>query len=469
MNIPHKSKTSNELSLVATEAHNAISIFDNKGELIWVNKEFSKIYGFTLLGYINEFGNSIFRSDNNKNIIDKIKICIELYETVIYEKQTITDSGNSLWVQTTLTPVVDNDKLIQLIAIDIDISNIKAVEGKIKLHKDEIKKYSEDLLKQKKSQSKINIQLLETQEEIKQQADGLKEQSVLLQHSNNELTLQKESIQQTIEDLKLSQSKLVQTERMSALGQLTAGIAHEINNPLNYIKAGIDALKPLFDDLTEVIDLYFNNKDIDEGELFNVTEELKEDIEYEDLIKGIEDLSESIIIGAEKTAEIIEGLQTFSENNEAPKRLANIHKSIDSAILMLNNYHKNRIKIKKEYNDLIKEILCYPGQLNQVFVNIISNAIHAIPETGTITIKTQILEIDYENYIVVSISDTGIGMSKAVKKRIFEPFYTKKDVGKGTGLGLSISFNIIKKHNGKIKALSEKGKGSEFQIYLPVE
>ena len=178
--------------------------------------------------------------------------------------------------------------------------------------------------------------------------------------------------------------------------------------------------------------------------------------EISNLLKGIED-------GAKRTSEIVKGLRNFSRLDQNVFKKANINDSIDSTLTLLNNSIKNRIEIVKQYGDL-PEVDCFPGQINQVFMNILSNAIQAIPAAGKIFIKTW---QDPHN-VKISIRDTGAGMTDEVRKKIFDPFFTTKEVGKGTGLGLSISFGIIQKHNGEIEVYSNPGEGTEFAIRIPI-
>ncbi|MEN8230542.1 MAG: ATP-binding protein, partial [Bacteroidota bacterium] len=192
-------------------------------------------------------------------------------------------------------------------------------------------------------------------------------------------------------------------------------------------------------------------------------EELKEQIDYKQAIREINKLIESIKNGTERTTQIVKGLRTFSRLDEDVLKVADIHEGLDSTLILLRNKYKNRIEIVKDYGD-IPQLECFPGQVNQVFMNILSNAIDAIEEKGKITISTS----KVNGFIRINIKDTGSGIPENIKGKIFDPFFTTKDVGEGTGLGLSISHGIIEKHNGSIKVKSEEGKGSELIIMLPV-
>ena len=168
--------------------------------------------------------------------------------------------------------------------------------------------------------------------------------------------------------------------------------------------------------------------------------------------------------GAMRTAEIVKGLRNFSRLDQNEFRKANLNESIESTLLLLHSTYKNRIEIERDYGS-IPEVDCFPGQINQVLMNILSNAVQAIPEKGLITIKTK--QID--TAVQVSIKDSGSGMDEQIRKKIFDPFFTTKEIGKGTGLGLSISYGIIQKHSGDISVFSAPGKGTEFIITIPIK
>jgi signal transduction histidine kinase len=251
---------------------------------------------------------------------------------------------------------------------------------------------------------------------------------------------------------------------MASLGQLTAGVAHEINNPINFVSAGIDSLKDNFTDITDVAKAFFAlNPEEDNKQKLQKLHKLKKEMDVEELIDESKQLLKSIKNGANRTTEIVKSLKNFTRLDESTIKKANLHEGIDSTLVILGNQMKDRIEVIKNYGDL-EPISCYPGQLNQVFMNILNNAVQAIKGQGTIRIQT------YKNgqYAVVKIKDSGTGMSEDVKKHIFEPFFTTKDVGEGTGLGLSITYGIIEKHKGKIEVESTPGAGTEFIIKLPL-
>jgi signal transduction histidine kinase len=293
--------------------------------------------------------------------------------------------------------------------------------------------------------------------------ENVAKRTIEISQKNEQLNLQTKELHVTLENLKQSQFQLVQAEKMASLGQLVAGIAHEINNPVNFISAGVDSLATNLQEVNEILDLYHRITPYNVKEKLAEIEALKGKIEYRKALTEINTLIESIKTGTERTAEIIRGLRIFSRLDEDVVKVVDIHENLNSTLTLLQNKCKERIEIERNFED-IPPIECYPGQLNQVFMNIFSNAIDAIEEKGRITITTS----KSGESVRICICDNGRGIPEDCQARIFEPFFTTKEVGQGTGLGLSISHGIIEKHMGSIKVKSEVGKGSEFIISLPL-
>jgi two-component system NtrC family sensor kinase len=267
----------------------------------------------------------------------------------------------------------------------------------------------------------------------------------------------------TITDLKEAQAHLVQAEKMSALGVLTAGIAHEINNSVNFISATIGPLKNDIVDLLHVFNKLSAMKTL--SSLSDKLAEIKKaisEINLDYTLQEIEKLLAGIQEGAERTTTVVKDLRTFSHLDAGEFKKIDIQKSIDATLNLLKSTYVDRITIIKNYAT-IPEVECYPGKLNQVIMNLLTNAIQAIPGKGVITITT----IKKENEINLSIKDTGTGIAKEIFEKIFEPFFTTKEVGKGTGLGLSISYGIIQEHHGTMSVESNEN-GSEFTVHLPI-
>jgi signal transduction histidine kinase len=303
----------------------------------------------------------------------------------------------------------------------------------------------------------------------------IREQNVMLENKVNERTQElrivNNDLNKVLKDLKDAEGQLVESEKMAALGQLTAGIAHEINNPINFVTSNVAPLQRDIDILLDVI------KDIEEFGLSEASldekkkkiEEYKEEVDFDYIKTEIAHLLKGINEGAFRTAEIVKGLRIFSRVDENDLKKADINDGLDSTLILVNNLLANRIELVKDYSD-IPQIECFPGKLNQVFLNIISNAIHAINkqhgDKGTGVLKINTTRSDKS--ILVKVQDNGTGMDENTKKKIFEPFFTTKDVGEGTGLGMSIAYNIIKKHNGQIHVNSTPGVGTDFTLELPI-
>ncbi|WP_072075541.1 sensor histidine kinase [Limnoraphis robusta] len=282
-----------------------------------------------------------------------------------------------------------------------------------------------------------------------------------------------QDLRQAIKDLKTTQAQLIQSEKMSSLGQMVAGIAHEINNPISFIHGNITPALEQIQDLLNLVDLYQQNCSQISPEIEAKIAEIDLEFIAEDLPK----LLSSMKMGTQRIREIVLSLRNFSRLDEAEIKQADIHEGIDSTLLLLNHRLKPEIEVVKQYGN-IPLIDCYPAQLNQVFMNIISNAIDALEEAKThilygvefstpaqITIQTE--QINTQQ-IQVRIRDNGLGIRPEIKHKLFDPFFTTKKIGKGTGIGLSICYQIIQNHQGKIEVVSEYKKGAEFIITLPI-
>ncbi|NES74449.1 MULTISPECIES: PAS domain S-box protein [unclassified Okeania] len=284
-------------------------------------------------------------------------------------------------------------------------------------------------------------------------------------------------LEKALKELQKTQAQLVQAEKMSGLGQMVAGIAHEINNPISFIYGNIIHTNNYIRDLLHLLNLYRQNYQDPIPEIQDFAEECEADFLIEDLPKMVDSMN----IGANRIRELVLSLRNFSRLDESEMKKVDIHSGIDSTLLILQHRLKAtekrpEITLLKDYGNL-PNIECYASQLNQVFMNIIANAIDALEEQkepGIITIKTEISQKSEtgvnQDFVKISLSDNGRGISESVQNRIFDPFFTTKSVGKGTGLGLSISHQIVvEKHRGELRCISNQNEGTLFEILIPVK
>ena len=294
----------------------------------------------------------------------------------------------------------------------------------------------------------------------------LAKQQEEIQRINSELQKYNAELEASLKEIKHMQQKLVKSEKMASLGILSAGIAHEINNPINFVYAGINSLIQDFKDIEPVIKaIHALHADSDNlVEQISKIDRLKKKYDFEEAIQSIPQIIADIKLGADRTAEIIKGLRQFSRTDKGNFHNYSIHEAIDTALLLLKNKYKNRIRIIKNFDKKIPILKGHLGEMIQVFLNLFSNAIDAISDSGEIRINTKLKN----NQVVISVRDSGHGIKKEIIEKIFDPFFTTKEVGQGTGLGLAICYGIVKEHKGDIQVMSEPQNGSEFIITLPV-
>ncbi|MFH1965693.1 MAG: ATP-binding protein, partial [Acidobacteriota bacterium] len=264
-------------------------------------------------------------------------------------------------------------------------------------------------------------------------------------------------------ELKETQFQLVQSEKLASLGQLVAGIAHEIKNPLNFIYGNTGFLRDYINKLEKLVALYEEGKVLGDEEQRTV-DQFKEEIGYSFIIKDLGTLVDNFEEGAERIHSIVGDLRTFSRTETGEFKEIDLHEAIDLALNLLHNELKGRIEIIKEYGS-IPRVACQAGKINQVLVNLLINAGQAIPAEGEIILTTR----KAGKYVEIIVEDNGKGMSPDQLEHIFEPFFTTKPVGAGTGLGLSISYAIIQDHKGSITVSSKPGEGTRFCVSLPIK
>jgi signal transduction histidine kinase len=417
-----------------------------------------------LCEFLDDAGYKVLVETNSHNVIDKVKysmpdlILLDImmpevngFEVCHLLQTEVTTKNIPIIFITAITDTFNKVKGLNLGAVDYITKPFRYAEvlARIQVH-----------LKIKNLQKVIedkNIQL-------KKLTNNLES---LVTERTNELEI-------TLNNLKQSQIKLIQSEKMSALGVLTAGIGHEINNPLSFILSNIKPAQEYINDITYIFQLY---QKYYPNPVQEIADELKT-IEMEFTLEDLSRILKSMQLGSERIQDISVSLRNFSRSDTHTKLLTDLHQGLDSTLLILRHRMKAfdkrpEIKVIKNYG-ILPKIKCYPGQINQVFMNIIANAIDALEEAWEkqaiqgleIIISTEDVNA---NTISICISDNGLGIPEAIIKRIFAPTFTTKGVGKGTGLGLSISHQIVyDNHQGHLSCVSEVGKGTKFIIELPV-
>ncbi|MBC1239064.1 ATP-binding protein [Nostoc sp. 2RC] len=323
-------------------------------------------------------------------------------------------------------------------------------------------------------------------DQLAKEVQKRKQAELELQKANEELEIRVEerttALQETLKELQLTQTQLIQAEKMSSLGQMVAGIAHEVNNPVSFIYGNLHHAYKYTQDLLKLVEIY---QTICQNPPLEIQQQIEE-IDLNFLIEDITKLFNSMTVGTQRIQDIVKSLRSFSRLDEAELKQVNIHEGIDSTLMILDHRLQAKdecpeIKVVKKYGQL-PNVTCYPGQLNQVFMNILVNAIDALEKSAlngrwsavnsqtTDNPQIQIItEVIDKNSIMVTIADNGLGIDEQVSSKLFDPFFTTKPVGQGTGLGLFISYQIIvEKHGGKLSCFSTPGKGAEFVIKIPI-
>jgi PAS domain S-box-containing protein len=392
----------------------AVFIHDLKGNFLEVNNVACERFGYKREEFLHMSLSDIDSDEYSSMVTDRAKELLEK-RRIYFESIHITRDGSVI-------PVEMNTLIIDYKGKEAVLSSARDITKR--------KKAEENLIKEKETMEKA-----------------------------------KKELETAYNELKHAQSRLLQSEKMASIGQLAAGVAHEINNPIGFIGGNLRSLEKYMNKFMEFME--------DQGEVikeFNRTssveelEKKKKKLKIDYITGDIKELIKESLDGTERVAKIVQDLKSFSRIDQGTDyKLACINESIESTLNIVWNEIKYKAHVIKEYGD-IPQTKCYPQQLNQVFMNLLVNASHSIEKEGEISIKTW-----YEDkWICISISDTGCGIKEESLDKIFDPFFTTKEVGKGTGLGLSITYDIIEKHKGHITVESTVGKGTVFTVKIPV-
>lgn len=287
-----------------------------------------------------------------------------------------------------------------------------------------------------------------------------------LRKTTASLIKQRNKLSELNRKLEEAQHQLLQSEKMAAIGQLAAGVAHEINNPIGYVSSNISTLEDYINNILRVLSIYEKYEPIiaNNSDFSRSLGEVKKTVDLDYLREDLVDLLQESKEGLVRVKNIVQSLKDFSHVDESEWQYADLHQGLDSTLNVVNNEIKYKADVVKNYGN-IPRVRCIPSQINQVFMNLLVNAAQAIEDRGTVFITTGL----EAGGVWVDIEDTGSGIPEDKINRIFEPFFTTKPVGKGTGLGLSLSYNIIQKHRGRLSVKSETGKGTKFRVWLLVD
>jgi len=406
-----------------------IWISNAEGKRIFVNKQFLHFTGLNAAECMNGGCSELIHQDDRDALQAVYQQVKDTHETIETEYRLNHKDGSQHWILETVVPRKrKNGQVSGFMGCGIDISKQKQIEKSLE-----------------ETVDKRTLQLKQTNQVLEQE----KEEQIGL---NNQL--------------KETQGHLIQSEKMASIGQLAAGVAHEINNPLGYIYSNLNTLKNYLTDLEQVAAMAekMAGELPAENSLAVEFNQLVKELDLEFLQEDLQDLVKESIEGATRAKKIVQDLRDFSRIDKQEREIFDVEEGISATLNIVHNELKYKADIVKEYGG-IKPIECVGAQLNQVFMNLLVNAAHSIEDFGKITVRTG---YDGEKFAWVEVEDTGKGIPEDVKNKIFDPFFTTKPVGKGTGLGLSLSYKIIKDHHGHFEVDSVVGKGTKFRVYLPI-
>jgi signal transduction histidine kinase len=440
-----------KLKVIFNQAFSLIGLLDKEGRLLEYNE--------TSVNFLNckrdEFIGNLFWETPfltyNETAIKELKNAIGEVQkgNIVRFETTHIDINEQLhYFDFSIKPLLNEDgHLLYMISEGRDITDITLMRKELENHKQNL----EIIVKERTEELEV------VNEEIRAINEELYQKNEILINS-------KEELEKTIKALRSAQMQLIESEKMASLGLLTAGIAHEINNPVNFIYSGVAGLKETLLLFEGLIKSYNNLIANSNDKIIKVSlNELNASFNKDENIETIRMLIQHIETGVARTVDIVQSLRYFVRNDSDEFSSINIHELIDTVLIILHNEYQDRISIEKEYN-LENPVKCIPGKLNQVLMNIIFNAIQAIPNQGKIEIKT----FKTNDKTCILVKDTGQGIPQEIIDRIFDPFFTTKPIGQGTGLGLSIAYKIIEQHKGRIIVNSQPGIGTEFIVELPM-
>lgn len=424
-------RTLSQLRATLESTGNGVLVIDWQGQIVSMNRQFSAMWSIP---------EELLLDRNEAAIIESL--CVQVQETEI--------------VRLRLRAIVDRLETE-------DIFRLK--DGRVFECKSRPQYLGENIVGRVfgfsdiTARTEAEVALRESRDRLE---EGVRERTAELQAANASLQAEQQHQQELIKKLEEAQNQLLQSEKMASMGQLAAGVAHEINNPIGFVNSNLGTLQRYVDSLLRLLDAYEKLESLVADDALQELRQLKQEIDTQYLREDISDLLSESLDGMQRVKRIVQDLKDFSHVDRGERELADLEKGLESTLNVVWNELKYKTKVIKEYAHP-PAIECLPSQLNQVFMNLLINAAHSIETTGEITIRTG---FDQQN-VWIEVEDTGKGIPAENLTRIFEPFFTTKPVGKGTGLGLSLSYGIVKKHHGRIEVSSEVGKGTKFRVILP--
>ena len=451
----------------------AIYMLDPGGRVVSWNQGAERINGYRaeeIIGkHVSCFHPQEEVESNRPEQVLQIAASVGWYE---YESLRLRKDGSQFWANVDVTALTDEFGLRGFATVTRDITERKQAQQALEQAYRELEQRVEDRTKELKAANEMLISEISDRQRTE----------VALRQSKARLKAQTQQLETTLHELHRTQAQLIQNEKMSSLGQLVAGVAHEINNPVSFIYGNLDHASHYIHDLLHLISLYRRHYTHPPMEIQNAAEAMDLDFVMEDMPK----LLSSMKLGSDRIRQIVLSLRNFARHDEAEMKRVDIHEGLDSTIKLLQNRLKGTgeypgIQLIQAYSDL-PDVECYAGLLNQVFINLLGNAIEALEnhlEPRIITISTELGIGDWKvgtgdslslnPCAIIRIADNGSGMTPEVCRRIFDPFFTTKPLGKNKGLGLSISYQIVvEKHGGQLRCISAPGEGTEFIIEIPI-
>lgn len=448
------------LAEIVNHTSESVLATDQDGRIIYVNPATEKMFGYTaeeLMGRDLETLTTELYKERIQNEIFKAAVCGRVWNGELLNRRR---DGKLFYASTSVSKMVDKDgNFIALAWFQRDITQTRRYQDEmIKIEKEK----AETLRILHENEAAINRSLNKAKRE-------LQEKNLELEKRTFELEAEKKRLKEAYEQLNQMQAQLLQSEKLASLGQLSAGVAHELNNPISFIHSNLGTLgeyvreiKTFLQKCSELERALRSDKSC--TNLLKEIDALKEEIRLSSILEDFDKIISQSKEGTHRVKEIVQNLKDFAHTDKGKLELADINQGIESTLNIVWNELKYKAEVIKEYG-AIPKIECFPQQLSQVFMNILVNAAQAIETKGEIRIKTY----QMRKSVVVEISDTGVGIPKENLLHIFEPFFTTKEVGKGTGLGLSVVYGIIQKHKGEIEVESEVNKGSTFRVILPIK